>query len=310
MYRHLSKITFIMLVVFALAGLAAQPASADYYSGTCDQPARLSIGGRGRVTSWPNQPNRVRDYPVFGATVLGYIPVGGVFDVTGGPYCNQGTIWWQVSYNGVSGWTGEGNGYDTYWLEPTSAPGPLPGCHLPSRLTVGGYGRVTPGLANVVRTAPGTQSTGANSVVIGEIPAGGVFQVHNGPTCGTDNRPWWYVTYNNLTGWTAEGEGTGTYWVEPYTPGPPPNACAGALAPRLSPGMTGRVTTWPYLPNRLRSGPSYGNSVIGHVPAGATFSVLSGPTCGGGTHWYQVSYRGVVGWTAEGGTSYYLEPAW
>lgn len=302
----------ITAVVMILAGMGFSvdqigTAHADYYSGTCDQPSRLAAGGQGRVTLYPNQPNRIRTTPDFNAQVVGYIPVGATFSVVNGPYCAQGTQWFLVSYNGVTGWTGEGNGYGTYWLEPVYS---APTCALPNRLVVGSYGRVTPGLPNVVRTAPGTSATGANSVVIGEIPAGGIFYVLAGPVCGSDGRPWWQVNYNGLTGWTAEGEGYGSYWVEPYHIGPNPGTCAGALTPRLSAGMTGRVTAWPPLPNRIRSNAGYGNSVIGWIPAGATFSVLSGPVCASGGNWYQVSYHGVTGWTVEGSSIYYLEPAW
>ena len=311
--NKLMKLAMLITAVVILAGMGFSPAQtgtahADYYSGTCDQPARLVAGGQGRVTSYPNQPNRLRVSPDFNAQVIGYVPVGAVFSVVNGPYCAQGSQWFLVSYNGITGWTGEGNGYGTYWLEPISA---TPSCVLPNRLVAGGYGRVTPGLPNVVRSAPGTSATGSNSVVIGQIPAGGVFYVLSGPVCGSDGRSWWQVNYNGLTGWTAEGEGYGNYWVEPYNGGPIPGTCAGALTPRLAAGMTGRVTAWPPLPNRIRNGAGYGYGVIGWIPAGATFSVLSGPVCASGSSWYQVSYHGVTGWTVEGNSStYYLEPAW
>ncbi len=309
MVRKTMKLLLMMVMITVLAGMAQTgTARADYYSGACDQSTRLTAGGLARVTSYPNQPNRIRVSPNFNAQVVGYIPVGATFNVLYGPACAQGTQWWQVSYNGITGWTGEGNGYGTYWLEPVSA---TPACALPSRLVVGSQGRVTPGLPNVLRSAPGTASTGANSVVIGEIPAGGIFSVYSGPVCGTDGRPWWQVNYNGLVGWTAEGEGYGTYWVEPYHLGPLPGTCAGSLAPRLAAGMTGRVTAYPALPNRIRNGAGYGYGVIGWIPAGATFAVLGGPTCGNTGTWYQVSYNGLVGWTVEGNsTSYYLEPAW
>jgi hypothetical protein len=54
-----------------------------------------------------------------GNNVIGQIPGGTVFVVVSGPQCVSGYAWWQVNYNGVTGWTAEGQGND-YWLEPVS----------------------------------------------------------------------------------------------------------------------------------------------------------------------------------------------
>jgi hypothetical protein len=80
-------------------------------------PSRLTPGGRGAVTTYPNLPNRVRSNPAFDANTLGLIPAGGQFQVLSGPYCNASTAWWQVNYHGLIGWTAEGQG-STYWLQP------------------------------------------------------------------------------------------------------------------------------------------------------------------------------------------------
>lgn len=77
-----------------------------------------------------------------------------------------------------------------------------------SRLTVGGSGRVTPGLPNNVRSYPGYYGQR-----VGQIPGSGQFTVLDGPVCA-DNHAWWRVNYNGLIGWTAEGR-VGDYWLEP-----------------------------------------------------------------------------------------------
>ncbi len=96
---------------------------------------------------------------------------------------------------------------------PTSAPGGLddPACLgvRPSYLTVGGQGRVTPGLPNKVRNAPGTAAA-----AVGSIPGDAIFSVIGGPRC-VDGYLWWQVNYNGLVGWTASGSGTED-WVIPY----------------------------------------------------------------------------------------------
>lgn len=61
--------------------------------------------------------NNLRAEPNTSASLLGTIPEGAVIDVTSGPVCADGYAWWQVTYNGQSGWTAEGEGLD-YWLEP------------------------------------------------------------------------------------------------------------------------------------------------------------------------------------------------
>jgi hypothetical protein len=50
--------------------------------------------------------------------------------------------------------------------------------------------------------------------------------------------------------------------------------------------------------------------VIGQIPGGGTFTILSGPQCGDdGRIWWQVQYGSQIGWTAEGDVvEYWLEP--
>jgi hypothetical protein len=104
-----------------------------------------------------------------------------------------GNTTWQI-------WSGQGTG--------TPGSFTCPG-FLPSRLRVGGRGRVVDGLgANRLRSHPST--TGR---LLDEIPPGGTFAVLNGPQCG-EGLAWWQVEYRGLVGWTAEGEGS-TYWLEP-----------------------------------------------------------------------------------------------
>lgn len=301
-----SVIIFAVLCSMLLLG-AAQISAQEVAYANCFQPARLYVGGSGRVVSYPAVPNRIRTQPNFGGAVIGRIPAGAQFSVIGGPQCSAGILWWYVNYNGVIGWTAEGNGA-MYYLEPVGATPPPPACALPNRLQIGVAGRVTPGLPNVVRDYPGTTASGANSRVIGEIPAGGVFAVLNGPQCGSDGRWWWLVNYNGLVGWTAEGEGTSTYWTEPYA-GDGAYACPGFMYSRLYVGGYGAVTYDPPYPNRLRTSYSFNSVTIGLIPVGGVFKVLQGPVCSEGTAWWYVNYNGVVGWTAEGqGNVYWLEP--
>jgi serine/threonine protein kinase len=106
---------------------------------------------------------------------------------------------------------------------PTSTPWPtatpIPAVIIPAacdgfltpRLQVGQQACVSDVEANNIRTYPeGTE-------IIGQIPPGAVFNVLDGPECtkGTVT-VWWYVEYNGLIGWAAEGSRrTGMYWLSP-----------------------------------------------------------------------------------------------
>jgi uncharacterized protein YraI len=83
----------------------------------------------------------------------------------------------------------------------------------PSMLMPGRKGRVSTSSAssNRVRSAPGTAGT-----KIGEIPAGGYFDVLAGPKC-VDGLAWFQVhAENGVEGWMAEGTAD-EYWVQPIS---------------------------------------------------------------------------------------------
>ncbi len=83
------------------------------------------------------------------------------------------------------------------------------GTGAPSPLTAGGSGRVLPGDANRLRSAPDPDAP-----QIGSIPAGAVFRVLAGQqgVCRGGVR-WAQVEYDSVQGWTAENVGT-TVFVE------------------------------------------------------------------------------------------------
>jgi uncharacterized protein YraI len=188
---------------------------------------RLVMGQSARVT--PGLPNNLREEPARSARLIGEIPGEGVFTVIDGPRCTGDGTWWRVDYNGLVGWTIEGNTSGQYFVEPlnlvaaptavpvvlpTVTPTPAPVICNPAllpRLRIGEKGRVTPGDPNNVREQPGQSSR-----YVGEIPGLGVFTVLEGPRC-TGDGSWWRVDYNGLVGWTIEG--IGDYWIEPVLPG-------------------------------------------------------------------------------------------
>jgi hypothetical protein len=77
---------------------------------------RIPNGGAGQVT--PGASNNVRDVPSLRGRDIGDIPAGGIFNVIGEPICSDGYLWLYVDYNGLVGWTPEGQGR-TYFTEPS-----------------------------------------------------------------------------------------------------------------------------------------------------------------------------------------------
>lgn len=86
-------------------------------------------------------------------------------------------------------------------------------CPLPTRLSIGGLGRVTPGDPNWVHVEPRR-----SSAKIGEIPGEETFTVIGSPICDeTTGMNFWQIDYQNTVGFTSEGL-NGEYWIEPFVP--------------------------------------------------------------------------------------------
>jgi len=100
--------------------------------------------------------------------------------------------------------------------------------------------------ATVLRDPPSSSNLRANpnrsANVVARLPPGTAFVVQDGPRCA-DGFVWYRTTYNNLTGWLAEGQGT-QYFVGPAdgaaattpTVAAPPAALPGTGKEPLKPG--------------------------------------------------------------------------
>ena len=59
----------------------------------------------------------------------------------------------------------------------------------------------------------------------------------------------------------------------------------------------------------VRAGPGIEHDLVGRMAPLEDFLVLDGARCGGPYTWFQVDYRGTVGWVAEGiEGQYFAEP--
>jgi hypothetical protein len=105
--------------VIAVLLIAAQSLAFAQSDGACPGfNSRLSFGMTARVT--PGAANNVRSGAGRNFDRIGQIPAGGVFVVLAGPMCADGFTWWQVEYDGLVGWTTEGEAGSAPFLEPFS----------------------------------------------------------------------------------------------------------------------------------------------------------------------------------------------
>lgn len=82
------------------------------------QDPRLVIGREGVVIPGYGM-NNIRIAAGDTSQVVAQIPENERFTVKDGPVCADGMLWFKVEYQGVEGWTPEGDGSD-YWLEPVT----------------------------------------------------------------------------------------------------------------------------------------------------------------------------------------------
>ena len=87
--------------------------------------------------------------------------------------------------------------------------------------------------------------------------------------------------------------------------------CPGLWPSLLIIGERGRVTRnederW----LNMRAGPGTDNEVIARLAPLEGFLVLDGAVCDGPYAWFQISYRGALGWIAEGYEGQYFAEPW
>lgn len=89
-------------------------------------------------------------------------------------------------------------------------------------------------------------------------------------------------------------------------------ACPEALAARLRPDITARVTYTDGTPLRVRQSPGKTAPIAGQLPEGTQMTVTGGPQCVAGGYWWNIRVTGgsgLEGWVLEGENgSYFVEP--
>jgi Bacterial SH3 domain len=125
------------LLLLAIFGLMFSTVRAQEAS--CSLAPRLQAGAWAYDAS--DSANNLRAEPGLGGQRIGRIPAGDIFRVLDGSQCVDGYVWWRVNYDGMEGWTAEGDAASgDYWLEavPDSGAGDsaetIAGCEKPPEI--------------------------------------------------------------------------------------------------------------------------------------------------------------------------------
>ncbi len=226
---------------------------------------KFVVGDTIRVTSIMN----FRSGPSTSASVLSQLTEGTIGTILAGPSAGDGYVWYQFKTSGgTTGWGVQD------WLEKTTVTPPPP---TTNKFVVGDTIRVTEAIN--FRSSAGTSGS-----IISQLAAGTTGTVVGGPTVANGYTWYQFRTSGGTTGWGVQD------WLEKTTVTPPPTTNKFAV------GDTIKVTE----AINFRSSAGTSGSIISQLPAGATGTVLGGPTAANGYVWYQFrTSGGTTGWGVQ-----------
>jgi cell wall-associated NlpC family hydrolase len=240
----------------------------------------LVPGSAGVVSRTDGDGVNVRAEPGYQAAVVWAFPEGTRLLVEAGPRAaSDGTLWYKVSREGVSGWV-----LSDFLARALPSPGDIAFVHGTE-----GYG---------LRLREGASFDAATLTV---IPEGGEVAVVGDTRRDEAGNTWAYVSYGGVTGF-AFGAFLAVKMGEPGSRSaqtqlaPPPAAGLG-----IAVGSNVEVVKTDGQGLNIRYSPGYGAAVAGIAPEGTVMRVIAGPrTDEQGITWWGVDYAGLQGW-AHGG---------
>ncbi len=278
----LSLILVFVMMALSLAAVSAQDdeESQDEAESTpvvacVGAPApRLSVGDMGEVAQTYSSIRAGVGSPIVLRVM--YSANGDQFEVLSEPSCNGPHYWYEVDFNGLTGWVTNGQGA-TYWIQPVSAE-----------------------MADT-DMASDDEATTEETDTTDETATDDITQ--SGDSDSTDDT----ADSDDMDDTDTASDEDMTDESGGLTTPVAVEVCTGAPLARLAIGATGTVAqTY----STLRD--SIGSSVVLDVmysADGDEFEVVDGPVCAGPHYWYQVTHDGQTGWVTEGtGATYWLVP--
>ena len=227
----------------------------------------------------------LRSKPLTSSTVYTSIPAGKIVSCTGtAAKTSGGSVWYQVKYNGTTGWIYSG------YAEPYSAPssgGSSGSSSSESNSTVvntygidGKYIKIVGGSVNIRSNA------GTSYKVLGSMPSGAYGTCMGMAAKDSRGVVWYKVKYNGVTGWVSSRYSKVTNSKDSGSSG-------GSVSSSDSVKVVGGDVT-------IRAKADKTSSKLGYIAEGKTATYLGKTsTDSRGVQWYYISYNGIKGWVSS-----------
>lgn len=264
----------------------------------CATPLAITAGTR--IDTRPGI--NIRSEPRLSSAIVIYYDSSITLRATGGPVCNDGVNWWQISGPGrIAGWVAESFNNMTL-IFPQIDPGLT--CPTPLNLAVGTRVPLSSGGVRV-RAEPNR-----SGLVLTVALVNTEVTILGASVCA-EALNWWPVELISVgvlyQGWIAEGDESGSWLVQPgLTSTAAGTLCAPPLP--LSIGTRAYVNYTDFTPKNLRTAPGTESPLLYTLIDGIGFTVLGGPACANNMNWWYIqviSRPDVVGWLSEGGPGNY-----
>ena len=228
-----------------------------------------------RITSAVN----LRSKPLTSSTIYTSIPAGKIVSCTGtAAKTSGGSVWYQVKYNGTTGWIY--SGYAEKYSSSSSSSG---SSDSQSNSTVvktydidGKYVKVVGGSVNIRSKA------GTSYKVVGSMPSGAYGSCLGTAAKDTRGVVWYKVKYNGVTGWVSSRYSKITNSKDSSSGGSSDTVKV----------VGGDVT--------IRAKANKTSTKLGYIAEGKVATYLGKTsTDSRGVQWYYISYNGTKGWISS-----------
>ena len=225
-----------------------------------------------RITSAVN----LRSKPLTSSTIYTSIPAGKIVSCTGtAAKTSGGSVWYQVKYNGTTGWIY--SAYAEKYSSSSDDSDSQSGSTVVKTYDIDGkYVKVVGGSVNIRSKA------GTSYKVVGSMPSGAYGTCLGTAAKDTRGVVWYKVTYNGVTGWVSSRDSKITNSKDSSSGGSSDTVKV----------VGGDVT--------IRAKANKTSTKLGYIVEGKVATYLGKTsTDSRGVQWYYISYNGTKGWISS-----------